>query len=151
MAREEIQIGETTYFVEKFPAMLQMKIFGDLSKTLIPSFGKALSGLTAEDGADKSAVESQFIDGIRELAQQLDGDGLMKLVDMLVRGEYVAFQKDSYNNGNDTKLTKNTLDHAFEDMGEIVELLIFILKLNYSGFFTKYLTRLGVGQKLTAK
>lgn len=150
--REEIQIGETTYFVEKFPAMLQMKIFGDLSKTLIPSFGKALNGLTATDeNADKSAVEGQFIDGIRELAQQLDGDGLMKLVDMLVRGEYVAFQKDSYNNGNDTKLNKNNFNAAFDDMGEIVELLIFILKLNYSGFFTKYLTRLGVGQKLIAK
>ena len=32
---------------------------------------------------------------------------------------------------------------VFDDMGEIVELVIFILKLNFSGFFTNYLSRLG--------
>lgn len=149
--RKEVTIGETTFFVEKFPAMLQIKIFGDLQKTLLPSFGKALSGLTADDGADKSGLENQFIDGIRELSQQLDGDSLTKLTETLLRSEYIAFQRDNHNNGNDTKLTKDKMNVAFEDMGEIVELLIFVLQLNFAPFFTKYLGRLGLEQKLTTK
>lgn len=149
--RKEVTIGNTTFFVEKFPAMLQIKIFGDLQKTLLPSFGKALSGLTADDGADKSGLENQFIDGIRELSQQLDGDSLMKLTETLLRGEYIAFQRDDYNNGDDTKLTKDKINVAFEDMGEIVELLIVVLQLNFAPFFTKYLSRLGLEQKLTTK
>lgn len=149
--REEVTIGETTFFVEKFPAMLQIKIFGDLQKALLPSFGKALSGLTADDGADKSGLENQFIDGIRELSQQLDGDSLTKLTETLLRGEYIAFQRDNHNNGNDTKLTKDKMNVAFKDMGEIVELLIVVLKLNFAPFFTKYLSRLGLEQKLTTK
>lgn len=147
--REEVTIGETTFFVEKFPAMLQIKIFGDLQKTLLPSFGKALSGLTA-DSEDKSGLEAQFIDGLRELSQQLDGDSLTKLTETLIRGEYIAFQRDDVNNGNDTKLSKDKMNMAFEDMGEIVELLVFVLKLNFAPFFTKYLSRLGLGQRLKA-
>lgn len=150
--RQDIQIGNTTYFVEKFPAMLQIKIFGDLQKTLLPSFGKALSGLTADENAEnRTAVEAQFIEGVRELSQQLDGDSLTKLAETLLRPEYIAFQRDDHNNGNDTKLSRDKMNVAFEEMGEVVELLIFVLKLNFAPFFTKYLSRLGLGQSLKAK
>lgn len=148
--REEVKIGETTFFVEKFPALLQIKIFGDLQKTLLPSFGKALSGLTADD-EDKSVLEAQFIDGVRELSQQLDGDSLMKLTETLLRAECIAFQRDDHNNGNDTKLSRDKINVAFDGMDGIVELLIFVLKLNFAPFFSKYLGRLGLGQKLTTK
>lgn len=154
--RQEITINQTTFFVEKFPAMEQIRIFGNLQKTLLPSFGKVLGGITAdnedkkESEKHKAQMEAQFIDGLRELSQQLDGEGLIKLTEMLLKPDFVAFQRDDHNNGNDTKLTKHNMDAAFEDMGEVVELLIFVLKLNFAPFFTKYLSRLGLEQKLKA-
>ncbi|MCY6395070.1 phage tail assembly chaperone [Actinobacillus pleuropneumoniae] len=147
--RQDLTIGNTTFFIEKFPAMTQIKIFGDLQKTLLPSFGKLLAefGKKNEEGNAENAekADTAFIDGLRELSQQLDGASLEKLVKELIKPDFVTFVRDDFNNGNDTKLTHDKLNAACEDMGEIIELLIFILKLNFSSFFTNYLTRLGVG------
>ena len=144
--RQDLTIGNTTFFIEKFPAMTQIKIFGDLQKTLLPSFGKLLAefgNIIDDENAEKA--DTAFIDGLRELSQQLDGASLEKLVKELIKPDFVTFVRDDFNNGNDTKLTHDKLNAACEDMGEIIELLIFILKLNFSSFFTNYLTRLGVG------
>ncbi|EFM88748.1 Uncharacterised protein [Actinobacillus pleuropneumoniae] len=146
--RQDLTIGNTTFFIEKFPAMTQIKIFGDLQKTLLPSFGKLLAEFGKkneenEENAERS--DTAFIDGLRELSQQLDGTSLEKLVKELIKPDFVTFVRDDFNNGNDTKLTHDKLNAACEDMGEIIELLIFILKLNFGSFFTNYLTRLGVG------
>lgn len=146
MVREEIQIGNTTFFVQKFSAMRQLEIFGDLQKTLLPSFGQLLNGFGKSNEDDEKATEASekaFLDGLKSLSSQLDGKSLIALANQLILPEYVAFMRDDYNNGNDTKLTKDKFDYAFDEMGELVELVIFILKLNFSSFFTKYLTRLG--------
>lgn len=146
MVREEIQIGNTTFFVQKFSAMRQLEIFGDLQKTLLPSFGKLLNGFGKNKEDDEKAAEESekvFLDGLKSLSSQLDGKSLIALANQLILPDYVAFVRDDFNNGNDTKLSKDKFDYAFEDMGDLVELVIFILKLNFSSFFTKYLTRLG--------
>lgn len=142
MAREEITIGSTTYFVQKFSAMKQIEIFGDLQKTLLPSFGQLLNGFGRNEDQEKS--EQAFLDGLKGLSSQLDGKSLLALTNQLISPEHVTFVKDTYNNGNDAKLTKDKFDAAFEDMGEVVELLIFILKLNFSSFFSSFLDRLGL-------
>lgn len=146
MEREEIQIGNTTFFVQKFSAMRQLEIFGDLQKTLLPSFGQLLNGFGKSNEDDEKAAEASekaFLDGLKSLSSQLDGKSLIALANQLILPEYVAFVRDDYNNGNDTKLSKDKFDYAFDEMGDLVELVIFILKLNFSSFFTKYLTRLG--------
>lgn len=145
--RQDLTIGNTTFFIEKFPAMTQIKIFGDLQKTLLPSFGKLLAEFgkkNEENEENAEKADTAFIDGLRELSQQLDGASLEKLVKELIKPDFVTFVRDDFNNGNDTKLTHDKLNAACEDMGEIIELLIFILKLNFGSFFTNYLTRLGV-------
>lgn len=145
MAREEITIGSTTYFVQKFSAMKQIEIFGDLQKTLLPSFGQLLNGFGKNDAQEKS--EQAFLEGLKGLSSQLDGKSLLALTNQLISPEHVTFVKDTYNNGNDAKLTKDKFDAAFEDMGEVVELLIFILKLNFSSFFSSFLDRLGLARE----
>lgn len=145
MAREEITIGSTTYFVQKFSAMKQIEIFGDLQKTLLPSFGQLLNGFGKNDAQEKS--EQAFLDGLKGLSSQLDGKSLLALTNQLISPEHVTFVKDTYNNGNDAKLTKDKFDAAFEDMGEVVELLIFVLKLNFSSFFSSFLDRLGLARE----
>lgn len=156
MARQEIQIGESTFFVQKFSVMDQIRIFGDLQKTLVPSLGKMFGMFGAStpekanadqltDLAKKSAVE--FSEGLQQLSQQLSGAELVKLVDMLVKPELVTVQRDDFNNGTDKKLQKNDFDLVFDDMSEIIELVIFILRLNFESFFMKFLARLGSEQE----
>nr|WP_243398571.1 hypothetical protein [Avibacterium paragallinarum] len=66
---------------------------------------------------------------------------------MLVKPELVTVQRDDFNNGTDKKLQKNDFDQVFDDMSEVIELVIFILRLNFEPFFMKFLARLGSGQE----
>ncbi|OOF52565.1 phage tail assembly chaperone [Rodentibacter trehalosifermentans] len=146
--RNEIQIGESTFFVQKFSAMEQLRIFGDLQKTLVPSLAKLFTGAQPQSKTEKTAektVENTdgFAEGLQQLSQELDGTSLIKLAEMLIKPELVAVQRDDLNNGNDMKLSRAKFDEVFADMSEIVELVIFILRLNFESFFTKYLARLG--------
>ncbi|MEE6057354.1 phage tail assembly chaperone [Avibacterium paragallinarum] len=160
MARQEIQIGESTFFVQKFSAMDQLRIFGDLQKTLAPSLAKMfgmfggetpekVNGNQITDLAKKSAVE--FAEGLQQLSQQLSGAELVKLVDMLVKPELVTVQRDDFNNGTDKKLQKTDFDLVFDDMSEVIELVVFILRLNFEPFFMKFLARLGSEQEGSKK
>ncbi|MFZ7222723.1 phage tail assembly chaperone [Avibacterium avium] len=154
MARQEIQIGESTFFVQKFSVMDQIRIFGDLQKTLVPSFAKMFgifSTSTTETSNQGQLADLDFAEGLQQLSQQLSGAELVKLVDMLVKPELVTVQRDDFNNGTDKKLQKNDFDLVFDDMPELIELVIFILRLNFESFFMKYLARLGLGQELMKK
>lgn len=142
MTRSEIQIGESTYFVQKFSVLDQLRIFGDLQKTLVPSFAK-LIGLSGNTDEKNPQSAGDFSAGLTELSQQLSGAELVKLATMLIKPELVTVQRDDFNNGTDKKLTQHDFDAVFADMSEMVELVIFILRLNFESFFTKYLARLG--------
>ena len=52
---------------------------------------------------------------------------------------------------NQKKLDLTDFDLVFDDMSELIELVIFILQLNFSSFFTKFLARLGSVQELVKK
>lgn len=159
MARSEIQIGESTFFVQKFSVMDQLRIFGDLQKTLVPSLAKVI-GFSDEKPKDATSDQlaelaqksaANFAQGLQDLSQQLSGAELVKLADMLIKPELVTVQRDDFNNGTDKKLSKTDFDLVFDDMSELIELVIFILQLNFSSFFTKFLARLGSVQELVKK
>ncbi|HHF3719609.1 TPA: phage tail assembly chaperone [Haemophilus influenzae] len=159
MARSEIQIGESTFFVQKFSVMDQLRIFGDLQKTLVPSLAKVI-GFSDEKPKDATSAQlaelaqksaANFAQGLQDLSQQLSGPELVKLADMLIKPELVTVQRDDFNNGTDKKLSKTDFDLVFDDMSELIELVIFILQLNFSSFFTKFLARLGSVQELVKK
>lgn len=154
--RKEIQIGQSTFFVQKFSVMDQLRIFGDLQKTLVPSLAKVI-GFSDEKPKDATSAQlaelaqksaANFAQGLQDLSQQLSGAELVKLADMLIKPELVAVQRDDFNNGTDKKLNKVDFDAVFDDMSELIELVIFILELNFSSFFTKFLARLGSVQEL---
>lgn len=144
--REEIVIGETTFYVQKFSAMEQLRIFGDLQKTILPSIGKLFGGTPKADGEEGG--QDSFGDALAQLSAKLDGNELIKLAKTLINPELVTVQRDDLNNGEDLKLRQDKFDMVFADMSEIIELIEFILRLNFTGFFTKYLTRLGSAQNL---
>lgn len=144
--REQITIGESTFYIQKFSAMDQLRIFGDLQKTILPSVGKlfASNPITSSE-EDKQA--DVFGETLAELSAKLDGNELIKLAKTLIHPDLVTVQRDDINNGADFKLKHEKLNEAFTDMSEVIELLIFILRLNFESFFTKYLARLGLAQE----
>lgn len=148
MAKKEVKIGRTTFYLTTFAPRDQLRIFGDLQKELLPAVGTLLTaaaGRTDED--DGELDEAVLLGAIRSFSGSLDGKGLDTWCSRLIDAERVAYEKA----GRDArKLTQSQMDDAFADFGEILELLFEIIKLNFAGPLGRWLGLFGsgLGEKL---
>lgn len=146
MARKEVTIGATVFYLLTFAPRDQLRIFGDLQKELLPSLGGVLASAVGKAGDDSELDEGALMEAIRSFSGTLDGKGLDTWCDRLIDSERVTFEKG----GKEAKkLTKSHMDEAFEDFAEILELLFHIIKLNFAGPLVRWLDLSGSG--LTAK
>lgn len=142
MARQEVVIGTTTFYLNTFAPRDALRIFGDLQKDLLPSLGGVLASVASEDGGDINP--ETLLAGIKSFSVSLDGKALDAWCDRLIDPERVTYEK----NGKDArKLTKANMDDAFEDFAEILELLFHIIKLNFAGPLGRWLGLSGPGLK----
>lgn len=142
MARQEVVIGATTFYLQTFAPRDALRIFGDLQKELLPSLGGVLAAVASEDGGDINP--ETLLAGIKSFSVSLDGKALDAWCDRLIDPERVTYEK----NGKDArKLTKANMDDAFEDFAEILELLFHIIKLNFAGPLGRWLGLSGPGLK----
>ncbi|WIA62312.1 phage tail assembly chaperone [Stenotrophomonas sp. BIO128-Bstrain] len=142
MARQEVVIGATTFYLQTFAPRDALRIFGDLQKDLLPSLGGVLASVASEDGGDINP--ETLLAGIKSFSVSLDGKALDAWCDRLIDPERVTYEK----NGKDArKLTKANMDDAFEDFAEILELLFHIIKLNFAGPLGRWLGLSGPGLK----
>ena len=85
-----------------------------MQKTLVPSLAKVI-GFSDEKPKDATSAQlaelaqksaANFAQGLQDLSQQLSGQELVKLADMLIKPELVTVQRDDFNNGTDKNLAK---------------------------------------------
>lgn len=101
MARQEVVIGTTTFYLNTFAPRDALRIFGDLQKDLLPSLGGVLASVASEDGGDINP--ETLLAGIKSFSVSLDGKALDAWCDRLIDPERVTYEK----NGKDArKLTK---------------------------------------------
>jgi len=144
MARQEVVIGTTTFYLQTFAPRDALRIFGDLQKELLPSLGGVLAAVASQDEGDLNP--DALLAGIKSFSISLDGKALDAWCDRLIDPERVAFER----NGKDArKLSKANMDEAFEDFAEILELLFHIIKLNFAGPLGRWLGHSGPGLKET--
>lgn len=142
MARKEVTIGQTTFYLSTFAPREQLKIFGDLQKELLPSLGGVLAAAVGKGEEDAGLDEGALLGALRSFSTSLDGKGLDAWCDRLIDCERVTFEKS----GKDArKLTKAQMDEAFEDFAEILELLFHIIQLNFAGPLGRWLGLFGSG------
>ncbi|HFF6216692.1 phage tail assembly chaperone [Stenotrophomonas maltophilia] len=148
MAKKEVQIGKTTFYLTTFAPRDQLRIFGDLQKELLPAVGTLLTAAAGKTDADDGELdEAVLVGAIRSFSASLDGKGLDAWCGRLIDSERVTYEKG----GRDAKkLTSNQMDDAFDDFGEILELLFEIIKLNFAGPLGRWLGLFGsgLGEKL---
>ncbi|WP_088100266.1 phage tail assembly chaperone [Xanthomonas retroflexus] len=143
MAKKEVQIGQTTFYLTTFAPREQLRIFGDLQKELLPSIGALLAAAAGKKGTvGGDWDETDLLGAIRSFSSSLDGKGLDAWCGRLIDSERVIYEKA----GRDArKLTQSQMDDAFEDFAEILELLFEIIQLNFAGPFVHWLDRSGLG------
>lgn len=141
-----VAVGENTFYIRPFPAFKASNIFGQLAKTVTPVIGGVLS--LAGEGGEKggSLFDIDFDKAAPALAgalSDLSGDKLEALLKQLLI-DYKNVSTDDPSTGRTVNLTEDLANEIF--CGDIQDMLILameVVKLNYSGFFSKLAAQFG--------
>jgi ABC-type transporter Mla MlaB component len=136
--RSEIHIGRSIYYVRKFEPFLALKILGDLQRRFL---GPMASFLEAQQGEEMNF--SLLVQGISKVSASMDGDTLVQLAKRVLDSDYISVMID---NEPAEKLTENILNRSVDNVGEVIELIAFVLKENYENVFILVRTHIGLGR-----
>lgn len=137
MAKREITIGQTTFYLSTFPPLEQLRIFGDLQRDLLPAAGDLLAA-GGGNGADVALA-------MQRLSGSMDGAKLVAWVNRLLTPATVSFERD----GRGAKrLEPGLFEQAFDDFSEALELTWRVIELNFAGPLGRWLGHFGPGLTL---
>lgn len=140
-----VTIGQAEFHIRRFDPFMALELFGDLQRDILPALGSLMSAVFAKD--EGSMSDAAIGDAVRELSTKLDGASLQRWANRLLDPEFVSFSIS----GRDAKLTRDKRDMAFEDAGQIIELMVHIIRHNFADFFLRWAGRFGSVQGLKDK
>lgn len=116
-----ISIGDDSYSFITFPATKGLSILTKLLKVVGPAFGKFISSEEVKEGEE----DTSFSNAVSILVENMYKDDITGLVKIIT-----------------SNVTKNGVPIDFDqdfagNYGVMVQLLVEILKANYSSFFTE--------------
>jgi hypothetical protein len=145
--RHEFVIGEATFYIRKFDAFLSLRILGDLQKKLIGPIvslweGQAEATKDTNDSNAKPSPEAKlnFTAGVEKISASLDGDTLVLLAKKLLNSEFISVV---IGNEPPMKLDEGMLNRATDNLGDVVALLVEVVKVNYMELFIRGRTLIG--------
>lgn len=153
--RAEFMVGVNTYHVLKFEPFLALEVLGELQKYLLGPVTRMMeaaqgdtpppvsNGASAAPGEISADVVTGILEGIDKLSANLDGKTLVRLSKLVLNPEYIAVQIEG---GDAEKLTANVVNRAFEDVGEMAQVIVEVVKINYEGFIRRSLALIGKGR-----
>lgn len=136
----EIEAGGRRFYVQRMDAFEALEAFGDLQKDVLPSLGGLLA-LVGDASDDKA--EATLSEAVAKLSQNLSGKQLKYWCDRLLTRDRVSVDID----GNVKRLDATARLEAFDDFTDILTLLYEVIKLEFAGPLTRWLSQLGLGQK----
>ena len=160
MEVHEKQIGQNTFYIRPFPAISAAVISGTLTSILGPVIGElgpiidsALSGKGSIEDVKLEDIEiGSALPAIGAALSHLDGEQIESLIRKLLidSGNVSVSGPDTQN--STVLLSLDVLNEVFcGELQDMIELCLAVIKVNYSGFFTKLLTRYGSQLETTGK
>lgn len=140
-----VTIGQADFHIRRFDPFMALELLGDLQRDILPALGSLMSAVFAKD--EGSMPDAAIGDAVRELSTKLDGASLQRWANRLLDPEFVSFSI----NGRDAKLSRDKRDMAFDDAGQIIELMVHIIRHNFADFFLRWAGRFGSVQGLKDK
>lgn len=124
---KEVEINGVTYTIQKFSAWEGGEIAVDLQKQILPILAEIVGG--GENGISNA---------VYAISAALDKATFNDITNKLLFNDNIYFQKD----GNDKiKLTTANRDMAFEEVDDILELIVEVVNLNFKNFIANLMTR----------
>lgn len=138
---KEVQIGDNIFYLRPFPAFKSVHMTGELSKLAGPLLA-ALVPLM-EDGNSLDSNISEIIPLIGSAFYSLSGDNLERIMkELLINSKNVSVEIEGEENPE--ILTNALADELFCcDTQDMFILAFYVIKYNFSGFFSKLESRFG--------
>ena len=146
----EKKIGDSTFYIKKFPAFTAANISGELVSVLAPVIGgiAAVAGKDIADG-DKQAniLDTDIEDALPAFSQafsSLSGDKFERLMKKLLIDHKNVSVESEVTEGNVKLLTYDLANEVFcGDVQDMFILCLEVIKLNFNGFFKKMAAQFG--------
>lgn len=131
---KEKKIGENIYYVRALPPFPALSLLGDIQAVLTT----ALKDTTHREGdSDVLSTTIDFGNFIANMGNNLNGEVLIKFSNRLLDSDYVSVKKKTSSGEYETiRLSEEVIDSIFTaNIMELLELLYFVLEVNYGDFF----------------
>ena len=143
-------IGDNTFYIRPFPAFTAANISGELVKMLSPAVGAIASAIGVSGNAKEAAADVMSMD-IDEVAPKLgdalsglSGDNLERLMKKLLIDYRNVSVEGECTEGKAVILTYDLANEVFcADLQDMFVLCIEVVKVNFSGFFSKIAGQFG--------
>lgn len=145
----EVVIGDTRFYITPLDPFVQLRLFGDLQREILPSVGGLLNHVLGKSGEADASADAAGIAALRELSTRFDGAALERWAGLLLDAEYVAFETNDMR--EPAKLRKSEHRRAFPDMTYILELMFHVGKVNFAAPLARWASLTGLAQKLTER
>lgn len=146
--RTEIRLqtaDNVVFHVQCFDPFTALRVLGDLQRVLAPIVGSMVGSANATNVETINILSKSISNICKGLHDYVDGDTLVKLVEMLVREDYISV---SIEGGSPKRLSKDLVNLVFNgNPAGVLELAYEVVKVNYGGFFTIFKTLFG-GQEV---
>lgn len=134
-------VNDVVFHVQCFDPFTALRVLGDLQRVLSPIVGSMVGSANATDVESINILSKSIGNICKGLHEYVDGDTLVKLIEMLVREDYISV---SIEGGTPKRLSKDLVNLVFNgNPGGVLELAYEVVKVNYGGFFTIFKTLFG--------
>lgn len=134
-------VNDAVFHVQCFDPFTSLRVLGDLQRVLSPIVGSMVGSANATNVETINILSKSIGNICKGLHDYVDGETLVKLVEMLVREDYISV---SIEGGSPKRLSKDLVNLVFNgNPAGVLELAYEVVKVNYGGFFTIFNTLFG--------
>lgn len=127
-------VNDVVFHIQCFDPFTALRVLGDLQRVLSPIVGSMVGSANATDVESINILSKSISNICNGLHEYVDGETLVKLIEMLVREDYISV---SIEGSTPKRLSKDLVNLVFNgNPGGVLELAYEVVKVNYGGFFT---------------
>ena len=145
-ARHEFELDNgNKFYIRRYDPFLSLSILGEVQKKFLPpmaSLMEANDPTNAGEERTRSAMQA-----LENISKNLDGPSLVGLVKTVLNKDYVSV---SIHGDAPRQLDEGAINLACEDVSEVIQLVMEVLRFNYEKLFTQGRSLIGAGSSLVA-
>jgi len=145
-ARHEFELDNgNKFYIRRYDPFLSLTILGEVQKKFLPPMASLMEANDPNNpNEDRTRSAMQALENI---SKNLDGQSLVGLVKLVLNKDYVSV---SIHGDAPRQLDEGSINLACEDVSEVIQLVMEVLRFNYEKLFTQGRSLIGVASPQAA-